>query len=164
MTDELPRLVHRNSIVITRLLPAASNDAVGILLKALEEGLNELRFLDPSETHNVSAQFWIDSREFFFTDKDGSIVPATTLLGPEEFYPSYLIDSSNVDQVQRQVRLGHLTVVAYESLVPYLQSGGEASVDALAKKLLDEAARVVNLGIPTNYTTHRFLDAFCAMS
>ncbi len=161
---EHPKLIRRKSRLVTRLLPLASKDAVYILQKALEEGLNELRYVDPSQMHTISAQFWINSRAFFYTDVNGTIFPATTVLEPQEFYPSYLINASNVGHIRRQVNLGHLTVVAYKSLVPYLLAGGEASVDALARELLDEAVRVVDLGLPTTHETLRFLDSFCAFA
>lgn len=50
--------------------------------------------------------------------------------------------------------MGHGEVVVLLSMVPYLRAGYEASPEAVASALLNEAWRVVSLGLWVGEATH----------
>lgn len=138
---------------LTQALKREQPEAIRVLTVALQQGIAEYVAMDRNEMWNVTARFWLTSCGFGASDREGR-----PELG-QDCYTSNLVLAGDGSGILSMVRSGHACVVVLVSLVPYIRSGHELSVHALASALLEEAERVINLGFLVNANIYTLLSA-----
>lgn len=124
---------------------------ISTLTSALEDGQAEIDAADRNDPWNVTARFWPRTGQFSASDLNGQ--PSMR----HDCFPSDLIRGHHAAAYLEDVVMGHGDVVAMISLVPYLRAGHDPSVAALAGALLDEAQRMVDLGLWIGESTEQML-------
>lgn len=122
-------------------ITAVDATAWAVLTSALQEGQAELDAADPDDVWNVTARFFPRTGQFSASNREGQ--PSMS----HECFPSDIVKPPHAGGILETVAMGHGDVVVIVSMVPYLRAGHEASPHALAKALLEEAQRVVDLGL-----------------
>ncbi|MFC4637841.1 hypothetical protein [Deinococcus hohokamensis] len=126
--------------------------AWGHLTSAFEDGQAELNAADPNDVWNVTARFVPRTGQFGASNREGQ--PSLS----HDCFPSDIIKPPHPGGILEAVAMGHGDVVVIVSMVLYLRAGHETSLEALARTLLREAQRVVDLGLRVDETTHKLLE------
>lgn len=142
--------VHERSPLL-QAIAEVDADAWGHLTSALEDGQAELHAAEPNDAWNVIARFYPRTGRFGASNLEGQ--PRL----PHDGLPSDLVSAPHARGILDDAAMGHGEVVVILSMVPYLRAGYEASPEAVAKALLNEAWRVVNLGLWVGEATRRLL-------
>ena len=125
--------------------------AWGHLTSAIQDGQAELHAADLNDAWNVTARFFPRTGRFSASNCDGQ--PSLS----HDSYPSDLILGSQARVILDNVAIGHGDVVVILSMVPYLRAGHAASPEAVARVLLNEAHRLVTLGLWVGEATRKLL-------
>ena len=120
-------------------------------MSALQDGQAERHAADRNDAWNVTARFFPRTGRFSASNRDGQ--PSL----PHAAYPSDLVSGPQARVILTDVASGHGDVVVILSMVPYLRAGHEASPEAVARVLLNEAHRVITLGLWVGEATRKLL-------
>ena len=132
-------------------ITAVDATAWAVLTSALQDGQAELDAADPNDAWNVTARFLPRTGQFSSSNKEGQ--PSL----PQSCFPSDIVTPPHAHNILENVAMGHGEVIVLVSMVPYLRAGHEATPHALARTLLGEAQRVVDLGLWVSEPSQKLL-------